>query len=754
LDDLSERESLTDHLRRCERQILAQQTIIRLLAEAESLDDATPDFLEAMARHGEWDIAAFWGVDTSRPGMSRTCCWCAEGAASAGLGTDSAQGTVRCGEGIVDDVWRSAAPHWIEDVATDFRSWPRPDAAQAQAPALRSACYVPVVFDGRVRSVIELASRNPRTRDEEQIASLVALATLVGRFFERERADEAIRASEERYRTITEIAHDAVITIDETSRILSANPAAERVFGYSLDELIGRSLTMLMPDGMREAHRAGMRRYLTGGRRHLHWESLELPAIHQSGREILIEISLGEFSEGARRTFTGFIRDITERKQAQTALAYQAMHDSLTDLPNRTLLQDRLHQAVLVAHRHATPVALLLLDLDRFKEVNDTFGHDSGDALLTQVASRLAGAMRESDTVARLGGDEFAVLLPATDTGGAVTAAERVGDALRRPFTVEGHELEVGASIGIAVYPEHGNDSAMLLRRADVAMYAAKRTARGYTVYSPDRDERSSLRLLVTAELRQAIDGNQLLLRYQPKVSLRGDATNNVEALVRWNHPEKGPTSPDQFIPLAEETGLIKPLTAWVLNESLRQQRAWREAGHDVRISVNFSARTLHDPDLLTTVTRLLEVWDTDPSRLIVEITESALMLDPDRALKTLSDLHDAGVWTSIDDFGTGYSSLGYLRRLPVDEIKIDKSFVIDMATNRDDASIVRSVISLGHNLGLHVVAEGVENRRALDMLVEMECDLAQGFFLSKPLAAGDLIEWFGTPRPRLAVVS
>jgi EAL domain-containing protein (putative c-di-GMP-specific phosphodiesterase class I) len=325
---------------------------------------------------------------------------------------------------------------------------------------------------------------------------------------------------------------------------------------------------------------------------------------------------------------------------------------------------------------------------------------------------------------------------------------------LNKPYTLEGQELDVGVSIGIAMYPMHGNDAVTLMRRADVAMYAAKRSGRDYTVYSPERDETSSVRLLLTGELRQAIESGQLLLMYQPKVSLEDGGTHNVEALVRWIHPERGFTPPDQFIPLAEETGLVKPLTVWVLNEALKQHCAWRDSGFDIRIAVNFSARTLHDPDLLHMVTGMLQQWNVDPSRLEVEITESAIMLDPDSAMKTLTQLHDAGVWTSIDDFGTGYSSLGYLRKLPVDEIKIDKSFVIEMAGNRADASIVQSVVQLGHNLGLQVVAEGVENRRTLDMLRAMSCNLAQGFFLSKPLAAAELTEWLKGPKQRLSVVS
>jgi EAL domain-containing protein (putative c-di-GMP-specific phosphodiesterase class I) len=318
---------------------------------------------------------------------------------------------------------------------------------------------------------------------------------------------------------------------------------------------------------------------------------------------------------------------------------------------------------------------------------------------------------------------------------------------MRQPFVIDRQKFECGGSIGIALYPEHGQDVATLMRRADVAMYAAKRSGSGYTVYSAERDEANAMRLVMTGELRRAIDGDQLLLHYQPKINLKTGKAQEVEALIRWQHPDRGFIPPDGFIPLAEETGLVKPLTAWLLSQTVRQHRLWKDTGYDIRISVNFSAKTLHDPELVESVLALVERTGVEPSSIQIEITESALMLNPERALTTLSQLHTAGIWTSIDDFGTGYSSLGYLKQLPVDEIKIDKSFVLDMASSRDDASIVRSVVTLGHNLGLQVVAEGVENKRTLDMLADMGCDLAQGFFLSRPLPAFEIGEWLAARR-------
>jgi diguanylate cyclase (GGDEF)-like protein len=437
--------------------------------------------------------------------------------------------------------------------------------------------------------------------------------------------------------------------------------------------------------------------------------------------------------------------------EQQQRLLKQAFHDALTGLPNRTLLHDRLQQAILNAHRSSGSVSLLLMDMDRFKEINDTFGHHHGDLLLQQFGSRLHGALRQSDTIARLGGDEFAVLLPETEQQGAIEVAEKILRTLSPTFTVQGYDRGVGASIGISSYPQHGTDASTLLQRADVAMYHAKRTDSGFAVYTTEHDDYSPDRLALISALRQAIDQDQLYLHYQPKMNLKTQRVDGVEALVRWQHPERGMILPAEFIPLAEHTGLIRPLTRWVLSRALYQSREWRTAGLDLSVAVNLSARSLHDPDLVATVVELLDTWDVPADRLEIELTESSLMADPVRGAEILARLHDMGVRIAIDDFGTGYSSLAYLRRLPVDEIKIDRSFVQNMAANDDDAFIIRSVSDLGHSLGLEVVAEGVEDQRSLQLLAVMGCELAQGYHLSCALAPHELESWLVIPRVALA---
>ncbi|TME94205.1 MAG: EAL domain-containing protein [Chloroflexi bacterium] len=432
-----------------------------------------------------------------------------------------------------------------------------------------------------------------------------------------------------------------------------------------------------------------------------------------------------------------------ELRQARDEAQHQALHDSLTGLPNRTLLRDRLQQSILAAQRDNSGLALLIMDLDRFKDVNDTLGHQSGDELLEEVAERLRGALRASDTVARMGGDEFAMILPtASNAALASGIAQKLVRELERPFSVAGHPVSIGASIGIAVYVEHGTDAKTLLRHADVAMYVAKRSGSGHAVYSWEQDAHDPERLTLIGELRSAIEHDELVLHYQPKVNLRTRSCERVEALVRWQHPQRGLIPPDQFIPLAEQTGLIKQLTNWVLSAAIRQCRAWRDSGLDIAVGVNLSMRNLHDPELVGLVSQLLASHEVSPSALKVEVTESALMTDPRRALDSMARLRAIGVEVAIDDFGTGHASLSYLKQMPVEEIKLDRSFVRDMRTDRNDFTIVRSTIELAHDLGLRVIAEGVEDQATLDLLADLGCDLAQGYHMSRPLPEGDLRRW------------
>jgi diguanylate cyclase (GGDEF)-like protein len=428
---------------------------------------------------------------------------------------------------------------------------------------------------------------------------------------------------------------------------------------------------------------------------------------------------------------------------ASRRLRHQALHDELTDLPNRTLLYERMAQALAGVRRTGGMAALLLIDLDRFKEVNDTLGHDHGDELLEEVAARLQEAVRRGDTLARLGGDEFAVLLTGVPNRAAVVElAGRLHDALARPFALRGVVVALEASIGIALCPDHGEDVNVLVQRADVAMYEAKRTRTRIETYSEDRDPYSAERLSLLGELRSAIEEGQLVLHYQPKVCLGRDEVTGVEALVRWEHPTRGMLPPSEFVPLAERTGTISDLTHWVLDTALAQCRAWRDAGLDLPVAVNLAAPNVVDTSLPDLVAALLERWDVPGDRLECEISEHTVMADPTRAIEVMERLRALGVRLSLDDYGRGRASLAYLKSLPLDEVKIDRSFVLGMTEDSDDAAIVRSTIELARNLGLGVVAEGVETEAVLRDLTDLSCDVAQGFFLSRPLPAVELDAW------------
>ncbi|MFI5266758.1 MAG: GAF domain-containing protein [Chloroflexota bacterium] len=439
----------------------------------------------------------------------------------------------------------------------------------------------------------------------------------------------------------------------------------------------------------------------------------------------------------------GYAAVILENAHAHIALAQQALYDELTELPNRRLFQDRLEQAILGARRDGRPIALLLMDLDRFKEVNDTLGHQAGDVLLREIAFRLRSALRTSDTVARLGGDEFAVVLTSMrDSASASVAASKLLAALAEPIALRGQPLQVAGSIGIALSPEHGDDPETLLRHADVAMYVAKRTGGGAAVYAPDMDRDHAAQLALVQDLRRAIQEGQLTLQYQPLLNLATRSAGAVEALVRWNHPERGAIGPAQFIPLAEQTGLIRQVSRWVLGAVFEQRRAWRGAGLDLKIAVNLSMRDLHDPSLPDGIDQLAKAFREDPKWLVVEITESAVMSDPTATQRALMKLRAMGTRIAIDDFGTGYSSLSYLNQLSVDEIKVDRAFVHGMARHPKSYAIVRAAIEMGHALGASVIAEGVENKPDLDLLEKLGCDGAQGFHICKPLPPADLVCW------------
>lgn len=547
---------------------------------------------------------------------------------------------------------------------------------------------------------------------------------------------------------------EGLCALDRKGHITLLNPAGEALLGWKEAEALGEDFH----DIVRPSHA------LTG----LEGSGGEsLPIALRPGETVRVEDGMFRRKDGTSfpvsYTSSAIVvdgqvigtvivfRDVGERRQIEEALKHQALHDALTDLPNRTLFSDRLEHAMHATRRNHTSLALLLLDLHGFKEVNDTYGHRYGDLLLQHLAGVFRHALRESDTVARLGGDEFAVVLPDTDEHGGRRAAAKLLEAVGRPLEIEGRTLCIGASIGIALYPEHAGDMDTLLHRADVAMYVAKHADSEYAVYGFDQEQRGPNRATLIGELQEAIQHKQLFLHYQPKVNVKTRQFDSVEALVRWQHPDHGLIPPDYFLPVAERAGLIKPLTLQVLNAALRQCRLWHEEGAAIRVSVNLSPDSLQDPKLADTIAALLETRRVEPSWLEVEIAENAIKRDPERASEILTRLHDMGVRIAVDDVGADLASLAYLEQLPIDEIKIDQTLVREKVAGRDDAIGVQQAIAMSHDLGVQVVVEGVENQETLSRLAGADCDFAQGFYLSRPLPAAELTQWFRGPASQLS---
>ncbi|HVF78498.1 MAG TPA: EAL domain-containing protein [Solirubrobacteraceae bacterium] len=541
---------------------------------------------------------------------------------------------------------------------------------------------------------------------------------------------EQFRDSEAHARAVLHNVGDGIVTLSDDGLVESFNRAASRLFGYSEAEAIGQPFAgMIPPTG-----RAGRSDPSAG--------SL---GTRKDGSSFPVEQNLSQVQLGTRTVHILCVRDISEREAYTDALRHQTLHDALTGLPNRVLFRERLSHAVSRSVRTGEPLALFLVDLDDFKHVNDTIGHENGDVLLRLLSARLVGCLRESDTVARLGGDEFAILpIEPTNLPAAATVAWKVQAALEAPFVCAEHSVQLAASIGMALLPEHGHTVDDLMRRADLALYDAKRHQSKYAIFTAEQEQAPARRLALLDNLRHCVERDELVLHYQPKIDLTTGEATGLEALIRWNHPSGRLFSPDQFIPEIESNELMISITRWVINEALRKLRLLRDEGFDLTMAVNLGARCLEpDAGLLESVGNMTTAWGIAPDKLTLELTESALI---DTALPELLErLQSVDQRLSIDDFGTGYSSLVYLQRLPVVEVKADRSFVMTMASVESDAVIVRSIVDLAHNLSVKVVAEGVEDEKTMNMLLEYGCDEAQGYHFARPMPGPELADWLQT---------
>ncbi|MEA2400088.1 MAG: hypothetical protein QOK00_491 [Thermoleophilaceae bacterium] len=637
----------------------------------------------------------------------------------------------------------------IEDAEGD----PRLFSGYANTVRDRSHICVPLFNGDRPVGALNVMTTSDGARlGEDDRRTLELLAVVLGSALSRAAEFDAKRRQVEtlaRFEATYTSALAGIMTLDLDGLIVDANPALQELMGYSEEEFTG---TRALDYVHLEDRDTLLGVYHSRARGDASSSTVEHRIVCKGGDVVWVNSSVSFIhdSEDQLAMAILMVQDISQRKAAEQALLaqaelneHQALHDSLTGLPNRTLFGDRIDSALKAARRGGPSLAVMVMDLDRFKEVNDSLGHHAGDALLQEVARRLSSVLRSSDSVARLGGDEFGILLPdASDPGSITAVVEKLGRTMQEPITVQDLPLVVEASIGIAVFPDDGLDVDTLLRAADVAMYTAKEEKTGYGFFDGSTHQLDLARLTLVGELRRALEKGELVLYYQPQAALSDDEVRSVEALLRWNHPERGLIGPDEFIPLAQQTGLIRPLTLYVIGEALRQCRAWEREGLELAVAVNVSTRNLLDTEFPAQVKGLLDAWELDAARLELEITEDAVLTDPVRTKAILEEFAAMGVRLAIDDFGTGYSSLGYLKRLPINQIKIDRSFVMAMATNEDDATIVRSTIDLGRNLGLSVVAEGVETEPIWNSLRELGCTMAQGYFLSRPVPPADLASW------------
>jgi len=729
LEDITEQ-----HRAQEEARLLA--AVALAMASAEDLSSALSVVLREVCLATGWDLGQVWLPRADGATLECAPVWYAVEPRLKSFHEASIHFSPTPGApGLLGRTWSTHRPVWIADVTVDA-SFGRADAAVTAG--VRAAVGIPVLAANEVVAILEFFMREPRAEDTRLIEVVFAAASQLGPLVRRKHAEGTLRAREMHLRAVIETQPECVkvVAVDGSLKEMNAAGLA-MIEADGLQQLHGQPLVNLIAPEYRATFVAFMDSVARGNKGSLEFEIIGL----KGTRRWLESHAVPMTEEDGERVVLAVTRDITERKRAQAQLAFLAHHDLLTGLPNRALYTDRLEQAMIEADRHQRLVGVVFLDLDRFKNVNDTLGHDAGDALLKAAAERLIGAVRKGDTVARLSGDEFTlVLADMSHAEDAARIAQKILEVFEAPFHIGGRELYLTVSLGVTLYPTDGSNSQELLRNADVAMYRAKEAGRNsYAFYAAEMTHRAAEQLALESALREAITRDELRVYYQPIVSYADGTVISIEALVRWQHATRGLVSPLEFIPLAEETSMILPIGEWVLHSACAQARQWLRLHPNLHLAVNISARQFRQENLVQSVRRVLEQTEFPPQHLEFEITESVLLQNAESVMRTLRELTDLGIVLSMDDFGAGYSSLSYLKRFPIRMLKIDRSFTRDIPADADDTAIASAIITMAHALGLRVVAEGVETQEQLEFLGARACDAMQGYYFSRPVPADDM---------------
>jgi len=715
-----------------------EHEIAHTLADAENLAAGLSAVIRAMCEAQDWTAGNFWSVDPQRDTLWHEAGWCSAG--------DDRRSVLSAGDRLPH--WLSHGPVWIGDVVRDPRT---SRLERAETNGWNTGLVVPVKVGGATVGVLDFYAPRVAAPEPQFLRILRRASDEVGRFYQRALALEKLRESEERFSSTMELAAIGIAHVEDGGRFRYVNPQLCSMLGYTEQELLTMTVKDVShpgdanaTDDLRDQLRSGAIQSFKLEKRYLRkdgspiWVGLTIACKRDRAGKCLYDISI--------------VEDISSRKGAEERIQYLATHDGLTGLPNRVMFQQLLGLSIETSRRYGRKLAVLFIDLDRFKVINDTLGHEAGDVLLREIGARLRECLRASDVVARLGGDEFVVLLQeVNDPAQAASVARNILSVVMKPVVILGQECRVTASIGVCLHPDDGQDDQSIMKNADMAMYLAKEEGKNNFQFFTSRMKPHSIeRLSLETNLRRALELDELTLHYQAKVNFRTGAITGVEALLRWHNPELGSVSPARFIPLAEETGLIVPIGKWVLRTACAQSVAWQKQGlPPVRMSVNLSMRQMNDEGLIREIEAVLAETGLDPSLLELEVTESTIMHNAERAVRLLTSIKELGVRLAIDDFGTGYSSLAHLKRFPIDTLKVDRSFIREVPNDAEDRAIAEAIIAMGKTLSLTVVAEGVETPEQQAFLSDRLCDEMQGYYFSTPVAAQDFAELLRSHSPK-----